>query len=97
MKIFQGLSPADEFSSLTVNQHEDRDCRQAEQAHRNNPRPAHDPHSAEHEVADVVRLQIRVLQLEHHGTVGNHAQIPVLRRVLGHFGAVREKTPRLVT
>lgn len=73
------MKAAIKLSSLTVNQHKNRDRGQAHQANSNHSRSTDDLQPSEHKVADVVRLEIRVFQLKHHGTV---VGIPVLHRVL---------------
>lgn len=92
-RIANAVKATIQFPSLTVNKHKNRDRGQAHQANSNYPGSADNLQSSKHKVADVVRFEIRVLQLKHHGTVG---EVPVLHCVLRHFGAAGEKPPRLV-
>lgn len=85
-----------EFSSLTVNQHQYWNRGQAHQAYGYHPSPADHSQCAKHEVADVVSLQIRVLQLKHHRPVSYHAEVSVLHCTLGYLGTTGEQPARLV-
>ena len=77
--VENSVNVAIKLSSLTVNQHKNRDRGQAHQANGNHSCSTDDLQPPEHKVADVARLEIRVFQLKHHGTV---VGVPVLHRVL---------------